>query len=188
MAFWNRNKEAAVIAAPEPITVTAQSEDELAAYATAVLSAGGDAASPFLLEAKLAHALAENGLSEYDYPKVVDYLAVKFPDGWGWVPFSTQDDFAPEADFGRRMNPMAIQEWDWRRNGWIVARGRVYTKPVPLPVLNTISVIRTAVPQIKFFISDELRPDYGDPFLMVKIPGSETCHVIERWDEPSFRG
>jgi hypothetical protein len=67
--------------------------------------------------------------------------------------------------------------------------GNCYVHPVPLPVLLTVKklVDRLGTDSVEFFVTDYevVKPD---PFLAVRAKGSQTKYVIERWDEPSFRG
>lgn len=71
-----------------------------------------------------------------------------------------------------------------------------YNRLVPLPVLKTIADIAVGFPSVRFIVAD--RADYQtttivpstrseDPFLAVVGPGIPLM-VIERWDEPGFRG
>jgi hypothetical protein len=54
-------------------------------------------------------------------------------------------------------------------------------------VLLTIKAIRDAAPSAHFYVSDEFTKErIPDPFLLVEVAGEQ--FVIERWDEPSFRG
>ncbi len=62
-----------------------------------------------------------------------------------------------------------------------------YAKPVPYPVLLTVKRITDVFGKaLSFFVSDYevVKPD---PFLMVTAQGLPQ-YVIERWDEPKFRG
>ncbi len=67
--------------------------------------------------------------------------------------------------------------------------------PIPLPVLETMNSLKTEYPQAAFFITDPMTTDEvkrqiyieEDPFLGVTIDGGP-LYIIERWDEPAFRG
>ena len=62
-----------------------------------------------------------------------------------------------------------------------------YEAPVPLPVLLTIEKISDALPgEVGFYVAaPETNPD---PFLAAIHVTTREIFVVERWDEPSFRG
>lgn len=95
---------------------------------------------------------------------------------WQWVPL-----FPPT-----RANIEAAQSGTGLTFGLDMAATPVYQKPVPMPVLETISKVRGAFPDAECFVSDIVAEKRPDPFLMVRYGGQE--FVIERWDEPGFRG
>ena len=119
------------------------------------------------LQTKLGLGL---GLPTYDTQRALTYLDFKFKgrDKWVWVPLRAKDMV---SDFG-------FNDTD----------KRTYSKPIPFAVLKTIDEIQSMHPEAKFFISDERRPtDEKDPFLAVTLDNGRTLHIVERWDEPSFR-
>jgi hypothetical protein len=91
---------------------------------------------------------------------------------WGWRPLRAQDQTAGHTN---------------SKNGTIQRGAAPYGKPIPYPVLLTVKAIRDEFPTAKFFVSDEMHAErIPDPFLMVEIGGER--FIVERWDEPSFRG
>lgn len=103
-----------------------------------------------------------------------------------------------DAKFGHSSyGPTEKPNWVWvplRHRDIITERSfndtdqRIYTKPIPYPVLKTIESIQERWPEAKFFISDErYASDEKDPFLMFTVNEARTIHVVERWDEPKFR-
>lgn len=140
-----------------------------------------------LKEEMLLAFLKENGISIYPYSKVEEYLDKMFghpckcPPGsnhyfecctWGWHPLREVDD-------GKLTSTRTVA------NGRI-ERG-TYQQAVPLPVLLTVEKIVAAVPDIHFYVSGRVVPRSEDPFLAVTAVGMNML-IIERWDEPSFRG
>lgn len=153
----------------------------------------------------IVNALAELGLRTYDESAVAAYLKTVYgATPFGWRALRDKD------------NPLC--ERMWRAGSYVDHNGRwvdtwsecgavgfggfgkgamrviggkdvaLYAKPVPLPVLLTIEAIQQRVPDALFFVSDEARrmPERVDPFLMVLVAGER--YIVERWDEPSFRG
>lgn len=133
----------------------------------------------------LLHACREHGINVYERRAVERYLETVFgrPRGrtfhgtWGWRPLRQVDERKvefPDLD-------------SWGQSGHIL-RG-LYQGAVPLPVLLTVERLSAAVPDVYFFVSDKNeQSDYTlDPFLMVCAPGMAQL-IVERWDEPNFRG
>ena len=73
--------------------------------------------------------------------------------------------------------------------GPVAPQIKVYSKPIPYPVLLTMERIQSTFPNAYFYISDMYTSDekaaMRDPFLLV-IVGDER-YIVERWDEPNFR-
>ena len=124
--------------------------------------------------------LEQSGLGNYSLARVEAYLDDQFgkPEyykaTWGWRSLRSgdQDQVTDHKHVGE--------------NGRIFRSG-IYQGRVPYPVLETVERIAAAVPGVYFFISDRALPGEGDPFLMVTAPGMNHF-IVERWDEPSFRG
>lgn len=111
---------------------------------------------------------------------IVPSAALSLPFPWDW-------------DRTLRGNPATIT-WNWhplrKQDKKAIDNGSpVYKHPVPMPVLMTIEKICDRMPDAAFFVTDYEVKD-PDPFLLVthKELGIEGGYVIERWDEPSFRG
>lgn len=122
------------------------------------------------------------GLRVYHRAEVQEYLHCKYsvPVGnvsalvhWGWRPLRAID-----RGVGRATST---------NNGDVQRGAEIYAKPIPYPVLLTVKAVRDACPSAKFFVSDEMQAErIPDPFLLVEVGGEQ--FVIERWDEPAFRG
>jgi hypothetical protein len=92
--------------------------------------------------------------------------------------FSNQQDWTPKPQFS---------------NGTRVPV--LYTDPIPLPVLITMDkLVDKLGDSVTFHVGatvdiSKLQPARYDPFLAVSTnPGDGELYVIERWDEPGFRG
>jgi hypothetical protein len=83
----------------------------------------------------------------------------------------------------RYMNHITPPDCSWH---WVTMRS--YRKPIPVPVLMAMATIREAYPEVLFEITDIYYRPKGDPFLRCSIDGGSDWIIIERWDEPSFRG
>jgi len=135
---------------------------------------------PELLEQKLLNFLHENGYSTYDVARVANYMDVLIARlqserptvrlHWLWRPLRAQD----------------VKDRPGREEGFPASGDRIYARPIPMPVLQTVADIAEKLPDARFYVSDyeERKPD---PFLAVKLSGMSKFFVIERWDEPSFR-
>lgn len=204
------------VSCPERQAAVASSEaDVLDEYER--LAAGIGFAPVALRVERMRMLLAELGLYIYERAKVEAYLTSKFgrekhfemnqSATWCWRPMRAADlavtKQQPVVDetgtpsgwitvgstfggtvFNQPSVPSVLV------NGQVLRVGPTYAKPVPMPVLATVARLLEKVPDAKFFISDEttLAERFKDPFLAVQLPGSEELYVIERWDEPSFRG
>lgn len=109
--------------------------------------------------------LIENSIEVYTELAVYKYMTRITPGGheWGWVPLNER----------ARQNATRMTDH--------------YTKPIPTPVLLTMERIIDAFADAKFQVTDISRIERPDPFLRVSVDG-ETWFIIERWDEPAFRG
>jgi hypothetical protein len=64
-----------------------------------------------------------------------------------------------------------------------------YSKPIPFPVLLTAEkLIDKFGTRVCLEVSDIYTVPKADPFLSVRATGSPKRFIIERWDEPGFRG
>ena len=187
MALWFKSRDTTpmtVAPDPEPIAATLgpMPDDDYLRTATEA----GLADSAGIILARLRQALSARGLYIYDLESVEDYLDQRFGGSrrsryselrWTWQAVTHADAMRNDDRHGR----------GWT-NGCILAAER-YQGAVPLPVVETIQALRTAIPELKFLISGESkRMPAGDPFLAVWHPSFADLVVVERWDEPSYRG
>jgi hypothetical protein len=167
--------------AKEPSTVAiAEPEVIDAAYATLAGELGLQTAA--IDRERFKAYVHDAGLRVYDRAEVQEYLHAKYgvPPGnitahvvWGWRPLRAVD----QRTVGTGQSA----------NGVIQYGAPLYAKPIPYPVLLTIKAVRDAAPSAHFYVSDDFnRERIPDPFLLVEV--GEEQFVIERWDEPSFRG
>lgn len=129
--------------------------------------------------------LSDSGISHYPMVNVMKYLIKHAP--------KSQDGRTCKPVWTGMVNTYQQMDWEWF-DDWNSGRLRNigtyaahYSKPVPYPVLLTISNILEKFHDAQFFVSDYVQPAVSkyDPFLMVAYAGQ--CTVIERWDEPAFR-
>lgn len=133
----------------------------------------------------LINALRDAGISTYDVAAVEKYMDKKGT--WDWRP-------ARSEDWNKFRNKVTLRktshEYMALFGGMTMA---TYNEPIPYPVLDTMSKVidrvkETAPQQLQnelFFVVASLNK-YPDPFLGVGL--GDEFFVIERWDEPSFRG
>jgi hypothetical protein len=126
--------------------------------------------------------LAEECVSAYDVHKVMEYMnglvereKKSSGDGslhWVWKPLRQRDS--------------ATIKGHWTLAG-IPFSEEVYPHEVPYPVLLTVKKLTDKFgDRVCFHVSD-YKSSRPDPFLMASID-TYSAFVIERWDEPSFRG
>lgn len=179
---------------PAPTAVASEvPAEELRAYVA--VAEAIDFKPTHLVRERFRQTLAEAGLRRYDRKAVAAYLdhlwgcartipiAGQFSNRhvpWGWRPLRV-------ADVTDGAGSMIFSPTNTNR---ILVGVEPYNKPVPLPVLLTVQRLLAAEPSAKFYVSDLLQeheqPANRDPFLMVVVGGE--AFIVERWDEPSFRG
>lgn len=133
-------------------------------------------APPQILQYELEEYLAANFIGVYDPEAVVAYMHALChlesykqgrPVGWVWKPLRDGD------------TKLAIDHIE-RSTG-------TYKHPIPKPVLETVrTIIKHLGDRVAFVVTD-YEATNPDPFLAVTAPGLP-LYVIERWDEPGFRG
>jgi hypothetical protein len=132
----------------------------------------------------LGRILREEGISVYRLAEVEKYLDKKGQ--WSWYPLRQCD----------RVNDKHGNVWAIRRETNTRKSGRygdvvdrLYYQPVPFPVLCTVELLASKLSKDAIFMVAAPNND-PDPFLGVWLHETSTRHmtVIERWDEPSFRG
>lgn len=154
---------------PERMTLVSAAEPVPAEYMSVAKAVGFEC--PQMLQAELEAFLAEH-FHVYDPDKVTSYMNALC---------------MREFDVnGNRVR------WDWRplrqqdmdeSSPW----SGPYDKFVPYPVLLTVKRIDEAFgDRVQFYVTDYVSPK-PDPFLAVSARGLP-YYVIERWDEPTFRG
>jgi hypothetical protein len=125
----------------------------------------------------LEDVLRAEGIAVFNYAQVNQYL-----DAQCAALTATSAAKKDYKTFQWYWHPVAKYNW---HNEPKISHGQ-YSKPIPMPVLYTIECILSRFPRAQFYVSKiELFPD---SFLAVSVSGSEVLHVIERWDELSFRG
>lgn len=133
---------------------------------------------------KLAQTLRDLMIPVYDQAKVEEYMdrqAASKIQQWGWYPLvhrSILDAVLPI----RRVSATA-----WPHSRGAMQRTQ-YAENIPLPVLLTAERISDACgSDAEFFVAAfTLSPD---PFLGVRLKSNPSeFFIVERWDEPSFRG
>ena len=152
----------------------------------------------------LRKVLAELGMYSYDSKRVYDFMAKKGRQEstqsstyhlW-WYPVRKFDAKAVSECYGLFNRSSSYGElrnfwnFDNKRDAWV--EHSVYQKPIPLPVLMTMdSLVEKLGPENLVFLVGDLsapQPKDPDPFLSVTSPSFDCQFVIERWNEPSFRG
>jgi hypothetical protein len=129
---------------------------------------------------RLADLLSELTIQVYDLAKVEEYMDEK--GYWGWFPVRA----VTIRSFGSgKIGRVTQSRWPTLYGD---TENTPYIEAIPYPVLLTIeSIIDKAGEDAEFYIA-ALKKD-PDPFLAVRLTSDPTnVYVIERWDEPSFRG
>lgn len=135
----------------------------------------------------LVSVLQEEGIRIYDLKKVeayMDRLTRKSKTSWTWFPLRQHDV--------KSIRPVDLNFPGRGRYGWELRAGTfsmaVYKEAVPYPVLLTVEkLVERLGEDVNFFVA-ALNRDL-DPFLGVRHKDApDVMFVIERWDEPSFRG
>lgn len=128
--------------------------------------------------------LRDNEIEIYDLAKVEEYMDKK--GRWAWFPLRAVDCREP-----------SYRSWDLDRvtttdypSSFGSSKAEVYSKPVPYPVLCTVKTISDAFPGHELIFLVAAIDTHPDPFLGCRFRNDpdRTVIVIERWDEPSFRG
>lgn len=132
----------------------------------------------------LMQTLSELGVRLYNENAVYDYLDVKYHTklwrnqvmkGWAWYAVSGR----PASSYDRS---------DVVHGG--VCDHHIYKKPIPMPILHTMDSIVEKLKskgEVKFYVTDEYKaPPIPDPFLAISFRSHFL--IIERWDEPGFKG
>jgi hypothetical protein len=146
---------------------------------------------------EFAAFISEAGILAYPRERVRAYLNAQYGGTpWGWRAVREKDN--PMVVGRRALGSYVAGDGTidngyeaWNKRNDILIGGpdtALYAKPIPMPVLLTMKRIEEKFPQATFWISDEAKrlPIPKDPFLMVRFGG--LALIVERWDEPRFRG
>lgn len=128
----------------------------------------------------LLQGLTDEGISVLSLASVEAYLDKK--GSWKWFPLRIVD----QQHYGYVLPRATATKYPFSY-GYLKAHP--YSKPIPYPVLLTVEkLVARFGSEIQFYVA--AIDDYPDPFLgcMLKGGGIAPLVVIERWDEPSFRG
>ena len=164
------------LAPPQPVEAIDPAESINEDYRKAALICGID--NDAMGVCVVLEVLKARGLRPYDRREVEAYLTqlyqnVRF---WTWRAVHVRD---PRS---RGQN--------WEGTAWL-GGDHAYGKAIPYPIVLLINDIREALPDARFFISDErTEGNYpaetvSDPFLAVMV--GRTLTVVEAWDEPGFQ-
>lgn len=162
------------IAEPEAVDAELLQHAALARKLGVVVSAPAGAA-------QLQAVLREEGFSCYDRAAVEKYmteLAEANVKNWIWYAARSADS----------------RKFDHTRGQWGLHNGtsvsEVYTEAIPLPVLITMDrIIERMGADVRFQIAALCDAPKADPFLAVShVSEPSKMFIIERWDEPGFRG
>lgn len=168
---------AVLLAAPEEHTPEEISFDE--EYQTLARKHGVARQRSILKRSRLHELLQSEAIPIFDHAKVASWLDAHTPryHNWHWYPLRCQD-----SNFLLMKGRVSMVD---STNG--TPRQSLYSKPVPLPVLQTMDRLDALMPEeLCFFVSDIV--DEPDPFLAVaERENLYEFYIIERWDEPGFR-
>lgn len=165
-----------------PVVVPEKADDNYKALATKL------GLRVVVAQTEFVEFLAAEGIPTYDADEVHKWLKAKSDKQtkragthvyYGWLPLRQADLNKAYTD-GTSMASMGLLTQD----GGLVKS--VYSKPVPYPVLLTVEkLVNKFGNQVSFWVSEIAKE--LDPFLMVIAPDGSRW-IIERWDEPGFRG
>jgi len=177
--------QAAALAVEEP-----SDEDRFAMEYAQLATKLGVAARPKMRDLRLRNLLAEEGISVYPLEAVERYMRSITPPNkaWVWMPVRACD-VTPDGG-NQHYLVWGVSRENWRTFNIIGKEflGAQYSKPLPLPVLQTMGNLVERMPEgLVFLVTDIIDVPKPDPFLAVRLKDSTELFVIERWDEPAFR-
>lgn len=130
-------------------------------------------------DTELESWLVDSCIAVYNLAKVEHYMDAK--GYWNWFPMRSLD--RGQYQINRKTQHVHPGLYGGFQDA-------LYVEPIPLPVLlTTQSIIRHFGDRVMFFIAAQ-RTD-PDPFIAAGLrgpSGPSQIFVLERWDEPSFRG
>jgi hypothetical protein len=164
---------------------------------------------------ELRQFFASEGIQVYDYAKVVSFMDAKTQEeakkhgtqnlAWRWKPLNEKYPDAPKTPGSQWSTQLLSAEIDiWPRTVMVGSMraeplpggtmmlsstkpSRAYARPIPHAVLLTVKKIRDRFKDAVAFYATDYEVKDPDPFLMVTGERLD-YYVVERWNEPSFRG
>ena len=120
---------------------------------------------------KMRQVFAENNYTVYNNDNVSAYLEDKGQYNWAWYGIRQKDiDAKLETLYSSISNTKEI-----------------YSKKIPLRILEKIQIINNAVPESLFFISDSsAMSTVHDIFLMVTGSSRISFYICDYWNEAEF--
>lgn len=206
-------KEASSLLVAEPIDL--RSEDvEIELEHRRLSEKLGVLAKPEVAWRKLAAVLADEMIPVYDLSKVTAFMnskARKEQKVWYWYPLRVTDVPQTSPRSASEARPQLTNQGmggQMASFGWAAAHLQAaqnmfgveyvsnggfqfvrYSEAVPLPVLLTVERLADRIgDDAEFFVAALGGPI--DPFLGIRLKSdpAHTLFVVERWDEPGFRG
>ncbi len=174
MGLLSMIRERSLVAVPA--TVTSEDVEFSAEYERVAAKVGVLRRPIQTTSAKLIEVLKEEGIDVYPLAKVEKYLDSK--GYWYWFPLNHNTVRVDEFNRETAHDHVTI---------FGGVKRQVFNQPIPLPVLLTTERILDRLgDQVSFWVAATGK----DPFLAVTLNSDESnkLFVIERWDEPSFRG
>ncbi len=134
-------------------------------------------------DVRLLEALQRQQIQVYELAKVERYMDRKST--WSWFPLRASDR-CKEATHVWILERETPTEYPSMYGS---VKNDIYPKPVPYPVLCTVQrLVDCFEDKVQFFVAAfDQKPD---PFLGCRLMdvGQSKLVVVERWDEPTFRG
>lgn len=173
-AFLQKEKEERLIKSPV-VVEPPEEADFIESYARVATKLGVVSYTPAANATTLATFLNKEFIQVYDRAMVERYMDKK--GYWGWFQLTAKT---------RIMNIARVTPTDYHALFGTSSNG-LYTEPVPLPVLLAAERIADNFHDAQFFVAAQQK--HPDPFLGVCLLSEPRgFYIIERWDEPSFRG
>ena len=195
----------AVCPMPEPLIAAPDDGGDQAYFA---LAAKLKIRNAFIVRREMETVLQEEGIHVYDIEKVRAWMTSLVNKENARLLAEWKDTATPEQIKDYSRDPLGLKSWlgfasrpkrvIW---GWRPLRGSdvkglthehplsgTYLHAIPFAVLTTIERLQGRLPHAKFFVSD-YETELPDPFLMITHPTlGLNGFVVERWNEPGFRG
>lgn len=168
------------VRSPKKTALVTEEDDFLQKYDSLATKLGVECRAK--TNTQLSVVLAEEMIGVYDTAAVERYMDKK--GYWKWYPLRTYDKAPGSASW--KINRVTPTSYDTLYGP---SSSEVYDKPVPYPVLCTVERLVDKMGPSVIFVVAALGSN-PDPFLacFLRAPGRIRLYVIERWDEPGFRG